>query len=1058
MVEERQELRLYDTESSTRRPATYCSICTCCNEFDRSRMRRRCRSEGLERSPYDISAYSEAWPPSNTQSQNFNNCLGMNDCVETRRQPADSDRNYFAKYPQAKDCHDHYVKQNTSEPPAQYGACKQNGDCLNVQSKPSGRLSPYKYNSSKSKYASRNSDSVNRWRDPQIIYASKLIENEEPHLFTVDEYQEKYSNIEIERPKSEGPQHKTPLKSILINNTRRSASPNFFRKTKSRPTTDWSESGEKYTDGRRRVRAHSESESNAHFTRNCCRDSPCCTAVMKRARDESSPVRTYPHLQVSRDSVVAVQNYLSQKAKMNSGTPSNYECNGHRVTCRDVGVGEWSIYDNVTAEPTVNKRSTNKTSNNRHPFLKGKQPPAKIKSRLLAIKAKKALMEAYSTGSDVSEDELSDNEDAASKASMDRDSDMSIEPADQQECLTSDSGPSVSSVSDSASLNGLSSALIAGAVVTPNEDCFASMLRPSLFPHVPPYLKFVSHDATPLRPPSPVQRHLRWKLTTITPVVVRKTLLNSGFKLVRKSMDWVGTWGKHMKSVCFKGLKESQKINHFPGTFQIGRKDRLWRNLHKLMIKYGSKEFGLMPKTYVLPHDLKALKYDWDKYAALNDKWIIKPPASARGTGIKVVARWAQIPKRRPVVVQHYIARPYLINDSKFDMRLYVVVTSIHPLRIYLYPDGLARFASVKYSDENNSLQDRYMHLTNYSINRLSKSYTHNQDAGACQGHKWTLQALLNYLKNERGVNTAQLWNSMKDLVIKTILSGESSISCLTKANIGSRFNCYELFGIDVLLDENLKPWLLEVNISPSLHSASPLDLHVKGPLVSSLLNMAQFHVPSKINMEELQKEKTVGPVLHDKRLYTVHLSKEEKVKHSHFTELDNRKDYLEDILTNLTPDDVRHLIQAEDELTQKATLERIFPTATSYPYLEYMAGPRYYNRLFDAWEYKYGNNRKAGVKRLQELCEQGVHLEVPPMPAKNDEEESGEATSPMQEECRPTFEAAPEQEAQEPPAVVHECSSEGRHIVGELCLICRPAINLLLQNEGQPIQVQQHA
>lgn len=44
---------------------------------------------------------------------------------------------------------------------------------------------------------------------------------------------------------------------------------------------------------------------------------------------------------------------------------------------------------------------------------------------------------------------------------------------------------------------------------------------------------------------------------------------------------------------------------------------------------------------------------------------------------------------------------------------------------------------SVKYSDENNSLQDRYMHLTNYSINRLSKSYTHNQDAAACQGHKW---------------------------------------------------------------------------------------------------------------------------------------------------------------------------------------------------------------------------------------------------------------------------------------------------------------------------------
>ncbi|KPJ05651.1 Tubulin polyglutamylase TTLL4 [Papilio xuthus] len=163
-------------------------------------------------------------------------------------------------------------------------------------------------------------------------------------------------------------------------------------------------------------------------------------------------------------------------------------------------------------------------------------------------------------------------------------------------------------------------------------------------------------------------------------------------------------------------------MNHFPGTFHIGRKDRLWRNLQKLVSKYGMNEFGIMPKTYVLPHDMKILKHDWEKHAANNEKWIIKPPASARGTGIKVVSRWTQIPKKRPVVVQRYVSKPYLINGNKFDMRLYVLVTSIHPLRIYLYKDGLARFASVKYNDELASLNDRYMHLTNYSINRLSKT------------------------------------------------------------------------------------------------------------------------------------------------------------------------------------------------------------------------------------------------------------------------------------------------------------------------------------------------
>lgn len=69
-------------------------------------------------------------------------------------------------------------------------------------------------------------------------------------------------------------------------------------------------------------------------------------------------------------------------------------------------------------------------------------------------------------------------------------------------------------------------------------------------------------------------------------------------------------------------------------------------------------------------------------------------PASARGVGIKVINKWSQLPKKTSLVVQKYIAKPYLINGSKFDLRLYVLVTSFHPLRIYLYPDGLARFAS----------------------------------------------------------------------------------------------------------------------------------------------------------------------------------------------------------------------------------------------------------------------------------------------------------------------------------------------------------------------------
>lgn len=55
-----------------------------------------------------------------------------------------------------------------------------------------------------------------------------------------------------------------------------------------------------------------------------------------------------------------------------------------------------------------------------------------------------------------------------------------------------------------------------------------------------------------------------------------------------------------------------------------------------------------------------------------------------------------QVPKKRACVVQKYLSNPYLIDDLKFDLRIYVYVTSYDPLRVYIFNDGLTRFASRK--------------------------------------------------------------------------------------------------------------------------------------------------------------------------------------------------------------------------------------------------------------------------------------------------------------------------------------------------------------------------
>lgn len=77
-------------------------------------------------------------------------------------------------------------------------------------------------------------------------------------------------------------------------------------------------------------------------------------------------------------------------------------------------------------------------------------------------------------------------------------------------------------------------------------------------------------------------------------------------------------------------------------------------------------------------------------------------------------------------------------------------------------------------------------------------------------------------------------------------------------------------------------------------------------------------------------------------------------------------------ITNNIAGDDVRHLLKAEDEYVVKGRFERIFPTATSYKYLNFMEA-RYYNRLFDAWEHRYSSNREEGKFRLYQLLSNGI-------------------------------------------------------------------------------------
>ena len=129
-----------------------------------------------------------------------------------------------------------------------------------------------------------------------------------------------------------------------------------------------------------------------------------------------------------------------------------------------------------------------------------------------------------------------------------------------------------------------------------------------------------------------------------------------------------------------------------------------------------------MPISYLLPNEISFLK---DEMSKENQLFIIKPVASSQGRGIFLTDNINNIPSGFNMIASKYILNPFLINKKKFDLRIYVFVTSIVPLKINRYDEGLTRFASDEYNEDIN---DKFSHLTNYAINKTNKNYKKNSD------------------------------------------------------------------------------------------------------------------------------------------------------------------------------------------------------------------------------------------------------------------------------------------------------------------------------------------
>lgn len=150
--------------------------------------------------------------------------------------------------------------------------------------------------------------------------------------------------------------------------------------------------------------------------------------------------------------------------------------------------------------------------------------------------------------------------------------------------------------------------------------------------------------------------------------------------------------------------------------------------------------------------------------------------------------------------------------------------------------------------------------MTNYSVNKKADNFVKNKNEATDKQEgttnemefKWSLVQLKEEWE-KMGINYNEIFTKIKNICVKTLMSVEGLIVSSVRSN-KFRGQCYEIYGFDILVDNALRPWLLEVNVLPSLSSSSPFDKHVKSMLLSDTLHLIGFNIFDRRKVSEETK------------------------------------------------------------------------------------------------------------------------------------------------------------------------------------------------------------
>jgi len=295
-------------------------------------------------------------------------------------------------------------------------------------------------------------------------------------------------------------------------------------------------------------------------------------------------------------------------------------------------------------------------------------------------------------------------------------------------------------------------------------------------------------------------------------------------------------------------VNKYQKINRYFNAFEYASKSSLYKN-YKKMNEIFPDDYNYMLETFSFPEDKKIINKKFKDYSfnstQKNDSWLIKPKMRSLGLGISILKNIANI--KEECIITKYLINPHLIKGFKYDLRIHGLVTSVKPLKIYLYDEGLVRVASEKYDPKN--IDNKFSFLTNLFLNRKNKKkfiYPKNL-TNIENSNLWNLAAFRRYCKRNN-INYDKLYDEFGDIFIKMVFSVRQKIINDIKTNKLSSSNFYNLIGFDIICDENMKPYLLEANRRCGLRDDNDAEKYYTHNLIADTFNLVGIRIMNKKN------------------------------------------------------------------------------------------------------------------------------------------------------------------------------------------------------------------